>query len=365
MSGAPSLVDWELAARTAKRLVRSGPEVTADDAAQAVEQLLQLSDEAESHVRALTKLTPLTTTVPAVRVVDRGAWIDVNVSGMDSLITPLAKRLVESQDHPSNALTVAIGSRVTGAQAGAVLSFVASRVLGQYEIFGSGGELLLVAPNIVETERKLGVDPHDFRLWVCLHEVTHRLQFTAVPWLDGYLRDQIAEFIEVTDTSADVLREQLGELVRNIAYSVRRGGSGDDEAASEGLLALIKSPEQRAILDRLTVMMSLVEGHAEYVMDEVGPSVVPSVATIRRRFSKRREGTSTLDRMLRRLLGLDQKMKQYADGRRFVSGVVAEVGMDGFNAVWTSPDTLPRKDELGAPEDWVRRVHGRPHAINA
>ncbi|MDQ3505817.1 MAG: zinc-dependent metalloprotease [Actinomycetota bacterium] len=363
MSGAPSLVDWELAARTAKRLVRSGPEVTADDAAQAVEQLLQLSDEAESHVRALTKLTPLTTTVPAVRVVDRGAWIDVNVSGMDSLITPLAKRLVESQDHPSNALTVAIGSRVTGAQAGAVLSFVASRVLGQYEIFGSGGELLLVAPNIVETERKLGVDPHDFRLWVCLHEVTHRLQFTAVPWLDGYLRDQIAEFIEVTDTSADVLREQLGELVRNIAYSVRRGGSGDDETASEGLLALIKSPEQRAILDRLTVMMSLVEGHAEYVMDEVGPEVVPSVAAIRKRFNQRRKGRGPVDRILRRLLGLEAKMKQYADGRRFVSGVVELVGIDGFNAVWSGPPALPTMEELLDPAAWVARVHGPARAL--
>ncbi len=149
MSGTTSLVDWGLASRTARRLVRTGPEVSAQDAAQAVEELLELSDEAESHVRALTRLSPLTSTVPAVRVVDRGAWIDINVAGMASLITPLAQRLVENQENPSSALTVAIASRVTGAQAGAVLAFVASRVLGQYEIFGSGGELLLVAPNIV------------------------------------------------------------------------------------------------------------------------------------------------------------------------------------------------------------------------
>jgi coenzyme F420 biosynthesis associated uncharacterized protein len=359
------MVDWDLASRTARRLVRSGPEVSVEDAAAAVEQLLQLSDEAESHVRALTRLTPQTSTVPAVRIVDRADWIDINVTGMASLITPLAQRLVESQDRPSNALTIAIGSRVTGAQAGAVLSFVASRVLGQYEIFGSGGELLLVAPNIVDVERKLGVDPRDFRLWVCLHEVTHRLQFTAVPWLEDYLRDQIGAFIDATDTSAEAVREQLGEFVRSIAYAVRPGSSRDDEESSEGLLALIKSPEQRAILDRMTALMSLVEGHAEYVMDEVGPDVVPSVAAIRKRFNQRRKGRSPVDRILRRLLGLEAKMKQYAQGRHFVTGVVEQVGIDGFNAVWTGPDTLPTIEEVLDPAAWVARIHGPRPALTS
>lgn len=365
MSDFPTLVDWDLAARTARRLVRNSPEVTAEEAADAVEELLQLSDEAEGHVRALTRLTPMTSTVPAVRVVDRPTWIDINVAGMASLITPLAQRLVESQDRPTSALTVAVGSRVTGAQAGAVLSFVASRVLGQYEIFGSGGELLLVAPNIVEAERKLGADPRDFRLWVCLHEATHRLQFTAVPWLEGYLRDEIGAFVEATDTSAEAIREQLGEFVRNIAYSVRGGSSGDEDTAGEGLLALIKNPEQRAILDRMTALMSLVEGHAEYVMDEVGPEVVPSVATIRKRFNQRRKGSGVLDRILRRLLGLDAKMKQYAQGRHFVSGVVDEVGIDGFNSVWAGPHALPSMEELLDPAAWVERVHGPRNALTS
>ena len=365
MSDSPSLVDWALAGRTARRLVRASPEVTAEEAAGVVQQLLELSDEAESHVRALTRLTPQTTTIPAVRIVDRGDWIDINIAGMSELITPLAQRLVENQEKPASSLTVAIGSRVTGAQAGAVLSFVASRVLGQYEVFGSGGELLLVAPNIVDAERKLGVDPRDFRLWVCLHEATHRVQFTAVPWLEGYLRDQIGAFVDATDTSADAVREQLGELVRSIAYAVRPGAGSADEPPSEGLLALIKNPVQREILDRMTSMMSLIEGHAEYVMDEVGPDVVPSVASIRKRFNQRRRGHSTLDRVLRRLLGLEAKMQQYAQGRHFVSGVVDEVGIDGFNAVWAGPDKLPTIDELLDPAAWVARVHGPRPALTS
>ena len=75
---------------------------------------------------------------------------------------------------------------MAGAQTGAVLAFVSSGILGQYDPFGvDGGRLLLVHPNVIAVERQLRVKPADFRLWVCLHEVTHRVQFTresvAVP----------------------------------------------------------------------------------------------------------------------------------------------------------------------------------------
>ena len=159
-------------------------------------------------------------------------------------------------------------------------------MLGQYEIFGTGGRLLLVAPNIVAAERKLGVDPADFRLWVCLHEVTHQLQFTAVPWLKPHLESEIAA----------VRRGHRPDRRRAAASGCRTccAASPTPSAAattnSEGLMALIKDPAQRAVLDRVTAVMSLVEGHAEYVMDGVGPDVVPTVHTLRKRFAQRRKG---------------------------------------------------------------------------
>jgi coenzyme F420 biosynthesis associated uncharacterized protein len=220
-----------------------------------------------------------------------------------------------------------------------------------------------VAPNIVETERRLGVDPSDFRLWVCLHEVTHQLQFTAVPWLRGYLEEQVSGFAEATDLTPDVLRERLTDVLRSLSDAVR--GTPTDDDAPQGLMALIKDPGQRAALDRVTAVMSLVEGHAEFVMDGVGPDVVPSVRTLRKRFAQRRKGRGPIDRVLRRLLGLEQKMQQYADGRVFVAGVVELVGMAGFNQVWAGPANLPLKEELTEPARWVERVLGTRPAIPA
>jgi coenzyme F420 biosynthesis associated uncharacterized protein len=226
---------------------------------------------------------------------------------------------------------------------GLLLGFLASKVLGQFDPFYEpAGRLLLVAPNIVHVERELDCDPTDFRLWVCLHEETHRVQFTAVPWMRDHL---FSEMHAIADTIEP--GKMLDDVLGRVSGVVRGEGS---------LLDVISSPEQKEILDRVTGVMSLLEGHADVVMDGVGPSVIPSVGEIRQKFDRRRQGVGTLDRLLRRLLGLDAKMAQYRDGARFVRGVVDKVGMHEFNAVWESPANLPTKAEIADPSAWVGRV---------
>jgi coenzyme F420 biosynthesis associated uncharacterized protein len=248
---------------------------------------------------------------------------------------------------------------VTGLEAGALLAFLSGKVLGQYDLFAHDeGRLLLVAPNIVQAERDMGVDARDFRLWVCIHEETHRVQFGAVPWLRGHVEGEIKAFLGATDVDPQALAHRLRDGLGAVVAAIQ----GDE---SRSLIDVVQTPEQRVILDRLTAVMSLLEGHADYVMDGVGPDVIPTVEEIRRRFQKRRQGVGRLDQTLRRLLGVDAKIRQYTEGSSFVRGVVERVGMDGFNRVWTSPETLPTKDEIIDPASWVDRVHRDPPAINA
>jgi coenzyme F420 biosynthesis associated uncharacterized protein len=354
--GPAGMVDWDLAVSTACRLSRPGPEVSRSEAAAAVAQLRELAEVAAGHVERITGLSAAPP-AEASRVVDRPGWVAANAAGLQNLLTPLVSKLTTQR--PPGRIAASVGPRMTGLQAGAVLAFLSGKVLGQYEIFGpEGGTLLLVAPNIVEAERALGVDPTDFRLWVCLHEVTHRLQFTAVPWLGEHLAGEVALLVEATDLDPEALRERVVGALRELGSAIR----GHSEEG-QGLLALVQTPAQREVLDRITAFMSLVEGHAEYVMDAVDVDVIPSLPTIRERFQQRRKGSGPLDRLLRRLLGMDLKMRQYSEGAKFVRGVIDLVGMDGFNRVWTSPETLPLKSELAAPEAWVARVHGpRPIA---
>ncbi|WP_433785764.1 zinc-dependent metalloprotease [Actinomycetospora sp. CA-101289] len=343
-------VDWDLAAATGARLVPAGPVVTPEQAAAEVSRLREGARAGEQHVRDLTGLGA-GLPVPEAMVVDRPGWIRSAVDGIAALLGD-----VPGPRAPEGLVGDALG-RVTrsasGLQMGTLLAFLGSRVLGQYDPFGGedrAGRLLLVAPNVVAAQRALDVDAQDFALWVCLHEATHRLQFTAVDWLRDHFRAEVATFAGGFDRTASGAVDRLPEVLR----AVRRDPPRDGLALVEAL----QGPEQRAVLDRLLALTTLLEGHAEHVMDAVGPEVVPSVASIRARFTQRRRGGSLVDRVLRTLLGVDAKIKQYEQGRVFVDQVVDVVGLSGLNAVWTSPDTLPRRAEITDPAAWVARVHG-------
>lgn len=354
------MIDWDLALKTAERLVPAGPARTAAEVETAVADLRAASAAAEGPVREFTGLEPTPAAETPVLVVDRTRWVEANLASSKILLEPVLAKLDESSRTPAgrgpSQRARAIGEAVNGVELGALLSFVSSKVLGQFDPFtpgadGTTGRLLLVAPNIVQAERALNVDPRDFRRWVCLHEETHRVQFTAVPWLADHMRGLIAEFTDSTDVDAAALGRLLSNGLAEVVKIVR----GTSEAS---LLDLLQNERQRDVVDKMTGVMSLLEGHADVVMDGVGPEVVPTVAAIRRAFEQRRRGASGFDRVIRRLLGLEAKMRQYRDGAVFVHAVTDKVGRDGFNAIWAEPANLPSRAEILAPEAWVTRVHG-------
>ena len=368
------MIDWDVAISTGTRFARPGPQVGLGEARAVVAELRALAATVSEPVQALTGMSS-----PDdggwVAVVDRPGWIRANVDGFRVVLEPLVEQLRErapggngKSSGPGSVIS-AVGSRVTGIQAGLILAYLAGRVLGQYELFlppdagapggaAPAGRLTLVAPNIMMVERELGVDPHDFRRWVCLHEETHRTQFTSVPWLRGYVQEQMTEFLLASDLDPATILERVRSAADAVAGAVRDNGG-------DSVIEAIQSPRQREILNRLTSVMTLVEGHGDYVMDAVGPQVVPSVAQIRARFNERRGTAGRLERTLRRILGIDLKMKQYAQGSRFVKIVVDEAGMATFNKVWTSPETLPTKDEFVTPQLWLDRVGGGGGALAA
>lgn len=340
-SGGAGMVDWTLAVSLGSRIAGEGPRISRTEADEVVAELRAGADRSTGLVRDFTGLAAAERTAP-VLVVDRAGWVAANADGFSTVLAPVVDKLTAGKGAPSG-WSLAVGSRVTGVEVGALLGFLAGKVLGQFDPFHEpNGRLLLVAPNVVHVERELDVDPHDFRLWVCLHEETHRVQFTATPWLADHL---LGEMHALADTlePAGLLEDGLSR----ISEAVRGHGS---------LLDAVSSPEQKEIIDRVTGVMSLLEGHADVVMDGVGPEVIPSVASIRRKFNQRRKGAGSLDKILRRLLGLDAKMAQYRDGAKFVRHVVDHAGMAELNAVWERPENLPSKSEIADPSAWTARV---------
>ena len=338
-------VDWRFAGTVGARLARPGPPTTDYTRRQAIDELAAASRDAEGPVRDVTGLFS-DSPVPEARIINREQWIRAAADSM---------RVMTGGTETPN--TSASG-RMAGAQTGAVLAFVSSGILGQYDPFAAddGGCLFLVYPNVVSVERQLRLVPKDFRLWVCLHEVTHRVQFTANPWLTQHMSRAIGVLTGDRDDEVGQVIGRLAEFVRDR----RRLSAGASDPANAGVLGLVRavqSEPQREALDRLLVLGTLLEGHADHVMDAVGPAVVPSVHLIRRRFDDRRQRKQPpLQRLLRALLGVDAKLSQYTRGKAFVDHVVDRVGMTRFNAVWTGPHTLPLPAEIENPQRWIDRV---------
>ncbi|WP_298890990.1 zinc-dependent metalloprotease [uncultured Serinicoccus sp.] len=358
-----ALVDWDFAAAAAARLAPPGPRASRREITELVTDLRSAAARAVDPVATTARLsTPPGT--PEALVVDRAGWIRANCASMDAMLAPVLDEVVRKKRAADRAraqragrelpdlgaTSQAISAKVTGTEVAGLLSWISTKVLGQYDLSPQGTpSLMFVAPNILAAERELGVDPGDFRLWVAMHEETHRVQFTAVPWL----REHVIERARSMGTRIMPEPEDLGQRLREIA-----GALPDVIRGEADITQVVATPEQREKLAEVTAVMSLLEGHADVVMDEVGPSVIPSVAEIRRRFTQRRKGAGNVDKLLRRLLGMEAKMRQYKDGAIFVRAVQDQVGVEGFNRVWTSPQTLPRPTEIADPQAWVARVHG-------
>lgn len=336
------LVDWQLATRLGARWAPRGPQLARAETVRVVQQMRALASEAIDPVSDVTGMRAPDEDVAVV--VDRAAWIASNVTGLRVASERLA-------DAASGSPFQGVSRQASAAQVGAALAWLSGKVLGQYEVFTDPGQprrLLLVAPTIVSVQRQLDVPERDFQLWVCLHEETHRLQFGAVPWLADYLLAQVQAFMDVSEVG-------LGELLRRFSSVVRIGGDlarGRDVNMVEAL----QSPAQRVIFDRLTALMSLLEGHADVVMDEVGPGIVPSVDLIRQRFTARRTQPKPAEAFMRKAIGMDAKLRQYSQGAAFVRAVIAERGMAGFNRVWSSAEALPTREDIEDPDQWLARV---------
>jgi coenzyme F420 biosynthesis associated uncharacterized protein len=345
-SRAAVLVDWGTAAETGRRLGGQGPRTPAVERARLREELAQLVPLSESLIG---EFTGLRTNGYRARpwVMSRGEWVGANLRALQRLLEPLAGKLV-----PEGARRSELRRKALGAQIGVLLGYVSRKVLGQYDVFlppDDEGMLYFVGPNIVEAERRFALPPRDFRLWIAIHEVTHRVQFGATPWLKPYLARQIDAYLDTVQVDSRELMSQLKRAADEI-----RGGA--DWRGANGIL-LLMNDEQRELFARMQGLMSLLEGHASFVMNRVAAGQVQDLDKMRRALKERRSA-SGMEKGFQRAIGFETKIAQYDAGERFVRGVVDAAGMEGFNRIWEREENLPTLDEIADPARWARRVVG-------
>jgi coenzyme F420 biosynthesis associated uncharacterized protein len=348
------MVDWSLARRVAALAGASeGPKDVGID-------VVAKADALAPDVEAYTGLVSAEDRPPA-ELVDRAQWADANLTTLSHLLGPVTERLSDrlgGTGPMAGPLRMAAGATVA-AEAGLVIGYMSQRVLGQFELSLIQPEaptrLLFVAPNLRRAIQDLGVEREPFVDWIVLHELTHVMQFTGVPWLRGYLGGLLRDYLDTVEVQIKAGAAGGIPSLPNVSELVERFREG-------GLMALIQSREQRDLMDRLQPAMAVVEGYSEHVMDALGETLVPRYLELRAAMDRRRRSRSAPERLLQKLLGLDLKMRQYEQGKRFCDAVAEAGGTETLNRVWRSPEDLPTVAELDDPGAWVARTALAPAA---
>jgi coenzyme F420 biosynthesis associated uncharacterized protein len=348
------MVDWSLARQVARLAARS-PEPAGVDL-----DLRPLCAEMEESVAAYTRLQ-LAAPVPGPELVSRDEWVSVNLDALSRLLDPVAGRLERRLEFagPLAGALKAGAAATLAAEAGLVIGYVSQRVLGQYDVSLLGGDapprLLFVAPNLHKAVRELELEADPFHRWICAHELTHVFQFQGVPWLRDHLGGMVREYLSTVEVRIE--SGTAGGLPSlpspaRLAELFREGG----------LAALVQTREQRSLMARMQAAMAVVEGYSEHVMDAIAAEAIPGWERLRAALDRRRRSRSAPERIIERLLGLDFKLRQYEQGKRFCDAVVAEAGIEALNRVWEAPSALPTAAELERPAEWLERLGPAPAA---
>ncbi|MEX0665065.1 MAG: zinc-dependent metalloprotease [Acidimicrobiia bacterium] len=343
-------VDWALAARVARRVAGRDPLGDSYLAASLTDDFTAVTARAEALVADHTGLRA--SGVARAEVVDRQGWVDANVSSMRRLLGPLTARVGERM---LSSPVGGVGRRVAATELGVLLGWFAQRVLGQYDLLVPDDDgaptddaVYYVGSNVLALEKRFAFRPREFRLWIAIHEVTHRAQFTAVPWMRDYFLDLVNQALGSVDADPKHLVRALLRAVDEL----RHGRNPFDEGGIVGLLA---TDEHRGVLGRVQALMSVLEGHGNRVMNELGRAHVDGQERMAYVLQSRRR-TQGLTGVVYKALGLETKMRQYEVGEAFVEAVELEGGPRALDAAWRGPECLPTLDELTTPSAWLTRV---------
>jgi coenzyme F420 biosynthesis associated uncharacterized protein len=348
-------VAWDVAERVARNALHYlgpiEPAVTAELSA----QFDAITQRAQGLVEEATGLVSSAGPARAI-VVDRFGWVEANIASFRRLLRPLSERLAHESRRIRRSLTP-MSRAAAGVEVGLLLAWMSGRVLGQYDVLpGDGSEggdaVYFVGSNVLSLEARHGFAPDQFRMWIALHETTHRVQFTGVDWMRQY-------FLDLVDRGTSLVMPDAHFVLDRLRESVRALRAGENPLAEGGVVALFASSEQLATLRDAQGLMSLLEGHSTVVMSQAAPLLVPSADQFAAVLSDRRTSATGVSRVVQQALGVEAKLRQYAEGEHFVRAVTAAGGPELFAEVWRESANLPTVEEIRDPDLWVARVGER------
>lgn len=352
-------VHWDLARDTARQVVAAegDPSVTSAQRA-AVADAVALAD------LWLDDATALPSASRSIEAWSRSEWIERSLPHWKALVAPLAERMAAATNEslpgqmPEEMRAMAgpllgvmgqMSGVMFGAQVGQGLGALAQEVLSSTDVgvpLASAGTVALVPRNIVEFGEGLGIPDDQVMLYLALRECAHVRLFHHAPWLAGRIEAAVAAYAGGISVDVSGIERALGGIDPSRPEAIA-------ELMSSGVFEPPTTPEQQAALDRLEVLLALIEGWVDEVTALAAADRLPAFAALRETMRRRRASGGPAERTFETLVGLQLRPRRLRDAAALWQHLGrAQTERDH---VWDHPDLLPDAADLDDPEGFATR----------
>ncbi|MCL5048643.1 MAG: zinc-dependent metalloprotease [Firmicutes bacterium] len=346
-------IAWDLAKSVAEKTISYSHAALPEAELESLQsEFNEIGKKAEKIVKKETGLKPSGKAV--CQVVTRASWVEANISSLRNLMS-LGQGKAKRSQLFGKALNPAT-SAAAGIELGLMLAWLSTKVLGQYDMAigaaQAGDTVYFVAENILAVEDEYKFDKGQFRLWVAIHELTHRSQFRGVAWMNNYFEDLIKRSMSLATLTLD-------DLLAGLRRSIAALATGNNPLAEHGLVGLFVSGEHMDALRQAQALMSVVEGHSDVIMDRAAGENIKDAKLFSDTLHARRQAGSGPAKFIRQMTGMEAKAAQYKKGEEFIYHIESVGGQKVMDKIWDSPTALPTIEEIAQPDLWVNRVLGK------
>lgn len=357
MSGAGGPVNWQLAGQLATAGATSERPAIAGETGGDVADSLRL---AELWLDDVTTLPAGTTIAEAWT---RARWVEATLATWQTLIDPVAGRVIAAMKGalpaelagaggPLGDVMNQVGGLMFGMQVGQALGTLSAEVLSSTDVglpIGPTGVGALLPENIASFGADLGVPAAEVQLYLALREAAYHRLFVHVPWLRGQLMSAVESYAQGITIDTERMESAMASVDPTDPESLQG-------ALSSGLFEQEDTPAQRLSLARLELLLALIEGWVDHVVDAAAVAHLPSAAAMRETVRRRRATGGPAEQTFATLVGLELRPRRLREAAALWSALESARGVSGRDDVWRHPDLLPDTDALDEPTAFVTRA---------
>ncbi len=348
-------LNWDLALDTARKTVAQDPDPSPTQKQKdAVADAVRLADH------WLDDATELPSGITSTTAWSRAEWVVATSDTWRHLVEPIAKQSVEalSSALPEEARAMSgplvgmlgkvIGGMLAG-QTGSGIGTLAKEVLSVSDVgvpLAPAGKAALVPANVTAFAEGLDVTEDDVLLYLALREAAHQRLFAGVPWLREHVVGAVTDYARGIQVDTDAIQSRIEEQMRGIDPSDPASMQGLIEG---GMFELPKSPLQQAALQRLEIVLALVEGWVDEVVGQATATRMPAAGKLQDAVRRRRAAGGPAEETFAALVKLELRPRRLRDASTLWGSLRSRQGIEGRDGVWMHPDLLPTAADLDDP----------------